>query len=91
MHAAPPSALFSHAMPWVMSTYAGNLEVDLRPGVEATEWAPLLNGILEHRSTLQLVTFLVPDGFEDGNQAQFLNSLEQSISSQGIVVLRVPV
>ena len=91
MHAAPPSALFSRGMPWVISTYAGNLEVDLRPGVEATEWAPLLNGILEQRSTLELVTFLVPHGLEDGTQAQFLNSLEQTITSQGIDVLRVPV
>ena len=60
------------------------------PGVEATEWEPLLNGILEQRSTLELVTFLVPDGFEVGGQAQFLNSLEQSINSHGIDVLRVP-
>jgi hypothetical protein len=90
MHAAPPSALFSQGMPWVMSTYAGNLEVDLRPGVESTEWEPLMNGILKQRSTLELVTFLVPDGFEAGSQAQFLNSIEQTIVSQGIDVLRVP-
>ena len=77
-------------MPWAMSTYAGNLEVDLRPGVDAKEWAPLLNGILEQRATLELVTFLVPDGFEVGGQAQFLNSLEQRINSHGIDVLRVP-
>jgi hypothetical protein len=90
MHAAPLSALFSHGMPWVMSTYAGNLEVDLRPGLEATEWEPLLNGILKQRSTLEMVTFLVPEGFEVGGQAQFLNSLEQAIVSQGVDVLRVP-
>ncbi len=90
MHAAPRCALFSHGMPWVMSTYAGNLEVDLRPGVEATEWEPLMNGILKQRSTLELVTFLVPEGFEAGGQAQFLNGLEQAINAQGIDVLRVP-
>jgi hypothetical protein len=78
-------------MPWVVSTYAGNLEVDLRPGVDATEWEPLLNGILRQRASLELVTFLVPDRFEVGGQAQFLNSLEQAIVSQGIDVLRVPV
>jgi hypothetical protein len=91
MHATPPSRLFSHGMPWVLSAYAGNLEVDLRPGVEATEWEPLLNGILQLRATLELVTFLVPEDFEVGGQAQFLNSLEQAIASQGIDVLRVPV
>ena len=89
MHVALRSVLFIRGVPWVMSTYAGNLEVDLRPGVETTEWAPLLNGILQQRSTLELVTFLVPDGFETGNGAQFLNSLEQTITSQGIDVLRV--
>jgi hypothetical protein len=84
------SAPDSRNMPWVISTYAGNLEVDLRPGLESREWEPLLNGILKLRSSLELVTFLVPDGFEVGGQAQFLNSLEQAISSQGIDVLRVP-
>ena len=73
-----------------MSAYGGNLEVDLRPGVEATEWEPLLNGILQQRASLQLVTFLVPEDFEVGGQAQFLNSLEQAINAQGIDVLRVP-
>ena len=80
----------SRNMPWIMSTYAGNLEVDLRPGVQATDWAPLLNGILKQRSTLELVTFLVPDGFEDGSQAQFLDDLELAISAHGVDVLRVP-
>jgi hypothetical protein len=85
-HSAPDS----RNMPWIMSTYAENLEVDLRPGVEAKEWEPLLNGILQLRASLALVTFLVPEDFEVGGQAQFLNSLEQAIASQGIDVLRVP-
>jgi hypothetical protein len=91
MHAAERSAEFIEDMPWDLSVYAGNLEVDLRPGIRGKEWEPLLNGILKQATSVELVTFLVPKGFELGDQAQFLNSIEQAITSRGIDVVRVPV
>jgi hypothetical protein len=85
-----PRPLFSRCMPWDLSIYAGNLEVDLRPGIRGVEWEPLVDGILEQLTTVELVTFLVPEGFEAGDQAPFLDSVERTIISRGIDVVRVP-
>ena len=77
-------------MPWDLSIYAGNLEVDLRPGIRGAEWEPLVDGIVKQLATVELVTFLVPEGFEAGDQAPFLDSVERTIISRGIDVVRVP-
>ena len=78
-------------MPWDLSIYAGNLEVDLRPGIRGAEWELLVDGIVKQLATVELVTFLVPNGFEHGDQAGFLDSLERTIMTWGIDVVRVPV
>jgi hypothetical protein len=85
-----PRPLFSRTMPWDLSIYAGNLEVDLRPGIRGAEWDMLLNGILKQLATVEMVTILVPEGFELEDQASLLNGLEHAITAQGVDVVRVP-
>ena len=74
-------------MPWVMSISSRRLEVDLAPGMLTTEWAKLLDAILQELEVVDRVVFLVPRGFEEG-QAEHLEDLVRRLTARGVDVER---
>jgi hypothetical protein len=71
-------------MPFAMTITNGHqLDVDLTPGMGVYEWAGLKDDILQELTEVDRVMFLLPWGFEEGDQAHALDHLVAGLTALG--------
>jgi hypothetical protein len=75
-------------MNWIMSVDGRCLRVALGRGIRDEGWDRLMDGIVRQLSAVDRVTFLVPGGFEAGDQAGLLETLVGILTEQGVDVQR---